>query len=274
MKTVSYTSQWTAAARAVETDRNDALFKDPLAKYLAEPKGFELLKTYDGGGLQDFVAIRTKYIDTAIESLVMMGNIRQVVIVAAGMDTRAYRLHWPWDTVLYEIDYDALHYEKQKRLDKLGVNTLVDRRVVMADLSTSWLPELYNAGFDTQQPTLWIAEAILFFLHEQEVATLLTTLASISTPGSFLITDVLNAEILKSISTQNFLNSLRANNIPWLFGINNPEEYFAKFNWEVFDIKEPGQDGAGLGRWPYAVIPRETLHVPRNWLIQAQIRNL
>lgn len=271
MRNVSYTAQWTAAARAIETERTEALFHDQFAAILAEPKGFQLLKKYGGGGLQEFVAIRTRYIDDAIESFVIQDNIRQVVIVAAGMDMRAYRLKWADGTIVYEVDHADLLHEKQKRLDQLSVKPETERRIVAADLSTEWLDALNHAGFDSKQSTLWITEALLFFLTDDQVKFLLKTLASASAPESWLMFDVINENLLRHVGSQLFLKSLREDGIPWLFGTNDPEHYFLNLGWEIKEIKEPGQHGAGKGRWPYKVFPRDVPNIPRNWLIKSKI---
>jgi methyltransferase (TIGR00027 family) len=270
METVSYTSQWTAAARALESERNgDALFHDPWARDLAAPRGFELLDKYGGGGLQEFVAIRTKYLDDAIETAITEAGIRQVVFIAAGMDARAFRLKWPDDAIVYEVDHQALLTEKRTRLERLGAEPLVRRREAGADLAGEWLPALEKAGFDRSKPTLWIPEALLFFLTEDQTTALLRTLRSASAPGSRLAVDILSKQLLKSPSTQLFLSALRKDGIPWLFGTDDPAGLLADTGWGLRELKEPGEPGAGEGRWPYEVQPRNLPGVPRNWLLQA-----
>jgi methyltransferase (TIGR00027 family) len=270
MQTVSYTAQWTAAARALETEREkDALFRDELARPLAEPRGFELLEEHGGGGLIEFVAIRTRYLDDAIADLTASG-IRQVVLVAAGMDTRAQRLPWPEGTVVYEVDHEALIGEKEKRLAQIGAPPpAVELRRVGADLAGDWPSALTAAGFDPAEPTLWVVEALLFFLTDDQATGLLRTLADNSAPGSWLAIDVLSKELLRNPAAQIFLSSVREKGIPWLFGTDEPEAFLASTGWVVRDLKEPGQPGAGAGRWPYAVQPREVRGVARNWLIRA-----
>ncbi|MFE6687031.1 class I SAM-dependent methyltransferase [Streptomyces sp. NPDC057743] len=271
MKTVSHTSQWTAAARALETERDrDPLFQDPLARKLAEPDGFELLDKYGGGGLVEFVAIRTRYLDDAVTTRLDAG-IRQVVFIAAGMDTRAYRLSWPDDAVVYEVDHHALVDEKEARLEALGAKPAVELRRVRADLAGDWLPELKKAGFDPDKPTLWVAEALLFFLTPEQSATLLRTLHAGSAPGSELSLDILSKQLLRSPATQFFLAALKADGIPWLFGTDEPEAFLAANGWTLRELKEPGEPGAGEGRWPYAVQPRSEKGVSRNWLIRAEV---
>jgi len=271
MKDVSHTSQWTAAARAVETEREDSLFKDTLARGLAGSKGFELLARYGGGGLKEFVAIRTRYLDDVINATVMKGTIRQVVLIAAGMDARAFRLEWPQEATVFEVDHTELHQEKQVLLDSLSATATVVRRVVEVDLTSDWLPALFRAGFDSKKPTLWVAEALLFFLTDGQTRSLLDRLAAISAKDSVLTADVLSAALLRHIGTQPFLQALRNDGIPWLFGTDKPEEYFQRSGWQITELKEPGQEGAGLGRWPYRLYSRGVANVPRNWLLQAKI---
>jgi methyltransferase (TIGR00027 family) len=272
MEAVSYTSQWTAAARALESERGgDALFEDNLARELAAPRGFELLDKYRGGGLGEFVAIRTRFLDDTIESLLSSTPIRQVVLVAAGMDGRAFRLKWPDDAVVYEVDHEALLDEKQRRLSRLGAQPTVERREVRADLAQDWLPELKRAGFNETKPTLWVAEALLFFLTEEQASNLLSAMASTSAPGSWLALDILSEQLLRSPATQFFLAALAKDGIPWRFGTDEPAEFLTANGWQLRDLKEPGEAGVGENRWPYEVQPRDVRGVSRNWLIRAKV---
>lgn len=273
MRTVSHTAQWTAAARAIETEKPNPLIQDPFARYLAEPDGFQLLNKFGGGGLQEFVAIRTQFIDDVIDRLVNHGSIRQIVFIAAGMDTRAYRLFWPQDAKVFEVDYQELHDCKQTKLDQLITHARVDRRIVHADLAQDWLPALVEQGFDQSEPVLWVAEALFFFLTHEQASHLLHTLYQSSSPGSMLTLDLVNEELLTNPGAQLFMNSLRSLGIPWLFGTNEPESFLSAHGWQVQVLVEPGEDGAGLAYWPYPVFPREIQSMPRNWLIQAEIKD-
>ncbi|KAA2264200.1 SAM-dependent methyltransferase [Solihabitans fulvus] len=269
MEPVSYTAQWMAAARAIESERDDALFVDPLARDLAVPRGFELIDRYEGGGLLPFITIRTKFLDDSIAEL--DNGIAQVVLIAAGMDTRAFRLDWPEGTVVYEVDHGALLAEKDRRLAALGARPKVDRRAVPADLTREWLPDLEKAGFDPSRPTLWVAEALTFFLTEEQAAGLLGTLGGASAPGSRLALDILGRALLRSPFSRTFLDTLRADGTPWIFGTDEPEEFLAANGWKVRELREPGQPGVGEGRWPYEVQSRNRRGANRLWLIRAEI---
>lgn len=271
MHAVSYTAQWMAAARALESEREDALYTDPFARRMAEPKGFELIDRYQGGGLLPFISIRTRFLDDAIASVLADSDIRQVVLIAAGMDTRAFRLDWPAGVEVYEVDHGPLIEEKRRRLDQLGARPRTARHEVGTDLTGQWLPDLEEAGFDRRRPTLWVAEALTFFLTEEQAAGLLRLLASASAPGSRLALDILGRSLLRSPFSKPFLTVLNEDGTPWIFGTDEPEDFVGANGWKVVDLKQPGESGAGEGRWPYEVQPRDRRGASRLWLIQAEI---
>lgn len=271
MHAVSYTAQWMAAARALESDRDDALFVDPLARDLAEPKGFEMIDRYVGGGLLPFISIRTKFLDDSIEAALAEHGIHQVVLIAAGMDTRAFRLDWPRGVTVFEVDHAPLMEEKRRRLDALGARPRAERVEVAVDLTQEWLPDLERAGFDHDRPTLWVAEALTFFLTEERAAALLSLLATASAPGSRLSLDILGSSLLRNPFSRPFLKALAADGTPWVFGTDEPDEFLAANGWNVTELKEPGQPGAGEGRWPYEVQPKDRRGANRLWLIRAEL---
>ncbi|MEU4741041.1 SAM-dependent methyltransferase [Actinosynnema sp. NPDC023658] len=269
MDDISYTAQWTAAARALEGERADGLFRDDLARHLAEPRGFELLDRYRGAGVTDFIAVRTRYIDDALTGILGETDIRQVVLLANGMDARTHRLDWPDGATVYEVDHGALLAEKRARLAALAVGPRVRTVPVEADLAGDWLGLLKSAGFDPGRRTLWVAEGLLFFLTEEQVERLLDTVAGACPPDSRLVVDMTSATTLRHPMTQPFLRSLRDDGTPWQFGTDDPEGFLERCGWSVRDLKQPGEPGAGESRWPYAVAPRKARGVPRNWLISA-----
>ena len=273
MEPVSLTAQWTAAVRALESERPEhRLFVDPFARELARPDGFDLLERYAGAGIRDFIAIRTRYIDDALSDALSLEEIRQIVILAAGMDSRAYRLQWLDGTTVYEVDHQALMEEKKRRLSAIGAYPAARRIEVSADLAGSWLPALRQSGFNQGDKTLWVVEGLLFFLTRSQVRSLLVTLRDASATGSWLVTDMASKALLESPASQLFLAKLRKDGIPWLFGEDDPEEFLRACGWTLRDLKEPGNPGAGEGRWPYATPPRSVKGVPRSWLIQAERR--
>ena len=231
MDDISYTAQWTAAARALESERPDGLFRDEYARHLAEPRGFELLDRYRGAGVTDFVAVRTRYIDDAVTRVVATTEIRQIVMLANGMDVRTHRLHWPDDATVYEVDHGALLTEKEARLARLAARPRVRTVPVTADLAGDWPGALRAAGFDPAARTLWVAEGLLFFLTEDQAERLLGTAAGACAPESRLIADLTSVSLLRHPMTQPFLRRLREDGTPWRFGTNSPEEFLTGRGW-------------------------------------------
>ena len=273
MQPVSLTAQWTAAIRAMESERpQDALFQDGLARRLAEPGGFNLLDRHRGGGVKEFVIIRTRYFDDASLAAVQApAGIRQVVLIAAGMDARAFRLDWPQNTRIFELDHPPLLEEKARRLDAARAAPRATRVPVPVDLVLDWSQALLDAGFDRTQPTLWLVEGLLFFLTQEQVQGVLDACRKLSAPRSRMVVDMISASLLRSPFSQPFLASLRRDQVPWQFGTDEPEAFLAGLGWTVLDLKEPGMEGAGGSRWPYELKPRSVAGVARSWLLTAEL---
>jgi len=130
-------------------------------------------------------------------------RIRQAVILASGLDARAYRLSWPDDVTVFEIDQPAVIAFKTSTLSGLGVTPVVRHRPLAVDLRDDWPGALRSAGFDPGAPTAWIAEGLLIYLSPQAGQQLLDNIAALSAPGSRIATeDVtgITAEQLSRIS--------------------------------------------------------------------------
>ncbi|MFZ3495910.1 class I SAM-dependent methyltransferase [Streptomyces sp. 5.8] len=271
MEAVSRTAQWTAAARALETDREDRLFADPYARTVADTIGFELLERYAGAGTVPFLAIRTTYLDRAIVRAVEEHGIRQVVFLAAGMDTRFYRLPWPDDVTVYELDRPALLEAKAQMLADEPAPAGRTRVTVPVDLTQDWTGPLKEAGWRSDEPVLWVVEGLLFFLPEGAVRNLISTLAAHSAPGSVLLGDVISRAALDNPLSRPFLKCLKEDGNPWLFGTETPEQLLADCGWDVREVRQPGEPGADFGRWPYPVPARSVPGVPRSFLFTCDL---
>ncbi|EFL18388.1 SAM-dependent methyltransferase [Streptomyces sp. C] len=271
MEAVSRTAQWTAAARALETEREDRLFADPYARTVADTIGFDLLERYAGAGTVPFLAIRTTYLDRQIVRTVQEHGIRQVVFLAAGMDTRFYRLPWPDGVTVYELDRPALLEAKAEMLAGEPAPAGRTRVTVPVDLTQDWTGPLEDAGWRADQPVLWVVEGLLFFLPEDAVRGLISTLARHSAPGSVLLGDVISKAALQNPLSRPFLNCLEEDGNPWLFGTETPEDLLAECGWDVREVRQPGEDGADFGRWPYPVPARSVPRVPRSFLFTCDL---
>ena len=176
-----------AACRATESTRIDAWFHDELAQHVLAAAIAEAgAESAVSRGLVRWVAVRTRFLDELVDGAVADG-IRQVVIVGAGLDARAYRLALPRDLTVFEIDHGEVLALKQRLIDELELMSECRRRVVVADLvADDWLQLLAETGWTPAQPTVWLAEGLLVYLNHDERTHLLTQLSSASDSDSVL----------------------------------------------------------------------------------------
>ena len=136
----------------------------------------------------DNMAVRTKFFDDFFTEATAAG-IRQVVILASGLDSRAYRLQWPAGTVVYEVDQPQVIEFKTQTLADIGAEPTTDRRAVAIDLRFDWPAALKKAGFDEAQPTAWSAEGLFGYLPPEAQDRLIDTITELSAPGSRFATE-------------------------------------------------------------------------------------
>jgi methyltransferase (TIGR00027 family) len=198
---VGSTAVMVAAARAAETAKPDPLINDPYAELLVSGAGtgiwefmldakvpaklaevdpeaaaiFEFMQTYQG--------VRTHYFDAFFADATAAG-IRQVVILASGLDSRAYRIDWPTDTVVFEIDQPKVLEYKAETLAAHGARPSAQRHEVAVDLRHDWPAALRGAGFDPAQPTAWLAEGLLMYLPADAQDRLFEQITALSAAGS------------------------------------------------------------------------------------------
>ena len=275
MSPVGSTARWIAAGRALETETANPLFRDPFARELAGDTGFTMLvamrgpdRVGDATMPEPYFSIRTKFLDEGLLEAVGSGSIAQVLILAAGMDARAFRLEWPSGVVLFEIDRDDVFEHKEPILQRLGGRPLCDRRVVRADLAGSWTEPLTAAGFDSTRPSAILVEGLLYYLDEPSAIRLLSTIEQLAAPGSWIGADMVNAETLRSPYLTSYLQKLREYGCPWTFGVGDPHTFLAEHGWSG-TVVTPGEPDANYGRWPYPVIPRTIAGMPRVYLARA-----
>jgi methyltransferase (TIGR00027 family) len=196
-ESVGATALSVAAARAVETGSDDPLIRDEFAYLLVSTAGqpWERLASSlewigdDEHGRRahrlavDYQAVRTHYFDSYFADAVAAG-IRQVVILAAGLDSRAFRLKWPAGTSVYEIDQPQVVAYKTSTLESAGAAPTAERRTVQVDLRDDWAAALTAAGFDSSQPTAWLAEGLLPYLPAEAQDLLFEIVTGLSAPGS------------------------------------------------------------------------------------------
>lgn len=199
---VGATATLVAAARAAASKQSDPLIDDPYAEPLVRAVGVDFfIKMADGAippmddepstgmsRMTDNMAVRTKFFDEFFLASADAG-IRQAVILAAGLDSRGFRLAWPDGVVVYEIDQPEVIAFKSETLAGLGATATCDRRTVAIDLRDDWATALREAGFDLHAPTAWSAEGLLGYLPPEAQDRLLDTITELSAPGSRVAID-------------------------------------------------------------------------------------
>ena len=208
---VGATATGVAVGRALATQHPNALIDDPYAAPLVRAVGVPFFtRLVDGElnpgevdanavfGMQrmtDMMAVRTRFFDEFFLTSTGGGNsaeaaasgtIRQAVILAAGLDARAYRLPWPPETTVFEIDQPQVIDFKSQTMRELGAAPTAHRHAVAVDLRHDWPTALQRAGFDPDQPTAWSAEGLLAFLPSDAQDRLLDEITALSAPGSRL----------------------------------------------------------------------------------------
>lgn len=197
---VGRTALGVARLRAAESARPDRLFDDPLATAFAaaapddsEPDAAPDSRPAEssgpagipGGRLGFHVVIRTRFYDDYLLAAAAAG-CRQVVLVAAGLDCRAFRLDWPDGLRLYELDQPDVLDFKETVIGGQGAQPRCQRRAIPVDLRGDWPVRLTEAGFDPARPTAWLVEGLLIYLSADQAARLLTGVGTLSHPGSQL----------------------------------------------------------------------------------------
>src|ERR1700738_5103278 len=204
---VGATATMVAAARAIATKADNPLINDRFAEPLVRAVGVDCLTKLAPGELAaadvdddesgwklehmpEAMAVRTRFFDSFFLAATHAG-IRQAVILASGLDARAYRLDWPAGMTVFEVDQPQVIAFKTTTLADLGAEPTADRRAVAGDLRNDWPAALIEAGFDHTQPTAWIAEGLLGYLPPEAQDRLLDNISALSADGSRLATEAI-----------------------------------------------------------------------------------
>ena len=197
---VGATATMVAAQRALSN--REGLIDDPFAEPLVRAVGLDFfVRALDGEiELEDVdpefnmrraaegMTVRTRWFDTLFTDAAT-ASVRQAVILAAGLDARAFRLPWPDGTTVYELDQPEVIDFKTKTLIDLGAQPKADRRTIAIDLRNDWPKALLDNGFDVSQPTAWIAEGLLIYLPPEAQDLLFDRINELSAPGSRVATE-------------------------------------------------------------------------------------
>jgi methyltransferase (TIGR00027 family) len=176
-----------AGIRAAETERADRLFADPLAAAFVAAAGSPPSRATarQAVALRLWIVARTVFLDELILAACADGT-RQVVLLGAGFDTRAFRLAWPPGVRCFELDTPDVLDSKEQVLTAQHAAPGCARVTVPGDLRDDWPAALRSAGLRPDQPTVWVAEGLLVYLSPDDVDQLLDRVTSLSAPGSRL----------------------------------------------------------------------------------------
>lgn len=273
-QTLGATAHWTASVRALESEREDRLFSDPWAAALAGPEGQAWITSRTPDSVLPIV-LRTRYFDDFLQRITREHSIRQVVLLAAGLDTRAFRLPWPAQTHLFELDQPAVLAYKEQVLQAAGAQPGCARTAIPADLTQPWQQSLV-AGFDTAQPkgfnpaqpSGWLLEGFLFYLPNESLTRILTEVSALAAPGSWLGFDIINTHVLTSPWTKAWVEMQARSGAAWVGTLDDPLTFLAGLGWKA-GLTQAGAEDANHGRWRLPVIPTRMPDMPHNWYVTA-----
>jgi methyltransferase (TIGR00027 family) len=230
---VDLTAIGMAAARAVEGDRPDRLFEDPFAwDFVSQAASEGLFPERPGEGSLDvwdamagYFALRTRFFDDFVVGACTSG-CRQVVVLGAGLDTRAYRLPWPDGVRLLELDTPGVLGFKERVLSRRRAVARCQRVAVAVDLLRDWPAAVAAAGFGANSATAWLAEGLLRYLGPGGTTRLLEQVTSLSAGGSRLAAEYIGRQMLRDpevIAAYGELNPALAADQVALWGCGEPE---------------------------------------------------
>jgi methyltransferase (TIGR00027 family) len=202
VSSVGYTALLVAGWRALHAVSPQPLVRDEYAKYFIEASRDPFLSSVlanpgtsaDQTAFPRLYGVQTRFFDDFFSDAAVAG-IRQAVIVAAGLDSRAYRLEWADRTTVFEVDLPKVLEFKARVLDEHGAKPKARRSAVAADLRTDWPTPLKAAGFDPQQPSAWSVEGVLPYLTDDAQTALFTRIGELCAPGSRIAIGALGSRL-------------------------------------------------------------------------------
>ena len=266
---VGTTAVGVAVMRMTESAREDRLFDDPLAAAFVAGAGWEppppeeldAERRERFGALAAWVSARTRFLDDLLLDATAAGGIRQVVLLGAGLDARAFRLEWPAGVRLFEVDTAEMLGFKQRVLDEQQAQASCERVTIAIDLREDWPAALRTAGLDLEAPVAWVIEGLLVYLDEDSVDRLMRHVGALSAPGSRLgITasssgscDAWRSTVGEQVSAM------------WISALpDEPEPWLAGYGWAARALDARDKLVAYGSRAP----PRDNGRAP-TWLIDA-----
>jgi len=239
---VSETALGAAMLRAEESTRPDRLFDDPLAAAFVaaapdpfadgpEPGDPDVARLRQA--FTDQLALRTRFYDDYLVEATKR-SARQIVLLGAGLDTRAFRLDWPAGVRLFELDLPEALAFKQAVLDAHDARPGCDRVAIGVDLSEDWDDKLLGAGFEPDAVTAWAAEGLLSYLTDDDAEGLLARVSTLSTPRSSFATEAARLADDATLVEASALSSLAPIASMWHGGLrDDPARWLEAHGWRV-----------------------------------------
>jgi methyltransferase (TIGR00027 family) len=252
----------------MENHRADRLFTDPWAAVLAGDEGAAWLAQRSPDSVMPIVP-RTRFFDDYLQRIASQEAIQQIVLLAAGLDTRAFRLPWPAGSQVFELDQAGLLEFKEETLRAVDARPSCERRAIPVDLTGTWQAALLQAGYAPGMPSGWLLEGFLFYISTEQITQILDGVTNLAAPGSWLGFDIINSLVLTSPWTRAWVDMQASSGAPWIGSLDDPSAFLEERGWKV-SLSQGGQPEANFGRWKLPVIPIRQPEMPHNWYVVAQ----
>lgn len=259
VRNVSDTALWVATYRANENDRADALFRDPYARRLAGERGERIAKAMEAGSRSEWAFIaRTIMFDAMLQHAIAAGA-DTVLNLAAGLDTRPYRMDLPPNLRWIEVDLPAMIDYKEQQLADATPHCKLER--VRLDLSNSDARrELFQRIAADSKNTVVVTEGLITYFPDSEVASFARDLAE-QPAFKHWITDLLSPRLLKMIGRM-YSRQLLAS-APLKFAPANGVDFFAPLGWRAVEVRSSLREAAKVKRvgWFYRLLSRIPINI-------------
>jgi len=248
---VSDTARWVALYRAMESDRPDALFRDPYARKLAGEQGERIVGSMRKGRAWAWpMIVRTAVIDELILRTIAQEGVDTVLNLAAGLDTRPYRLPLPASLTWIEVDFpDVIAYKTGQLADARPACALQHVGVDLTDAARR--RALFDQIGAAARRVLVVSEGLLIYLPPEQVAALGRDLAS---PASFRwwLIDLGSPRLLKMME-KTWGRAVAAGNAPFRFAPAEGTQFFEPLGWREAEFRSMWDESLRLKRsMPFA----------------------
>lgn len=272
IRNVSDTARWVAFYRAMETEKPDAIFKDPYARKLAGERGEQIVNALKRGRSQSWaMVVRTKLIDDLLLQILASGAIDVVLNLAAGLDMRPYRLTLPSELRWIEVDLPGMIDYKEEMLGNEKPHCQLER--VKMDLADAPARRaLFQRINSSAGGTFVITEGLLGYLEENQVAALSQDLHE-AEHFQYWVTDLASPKVLQ-VTQKHWGKQLGAAGAPIQFAPAAAEEFFAPYGWKCAEFHDFYQASVKFkrpmpGGWMIPIgkflMPRRTEKMMKQW---------